>query len=190
MSYQADDYSKKQAIKDAAYAREYKAWLATLTPEERYQVKQLDLAEPLLPSDGNGCLDEDAADTPMASVPAAEVSEVIEPQEPAETPLQAEQVWDILRRLIGELLAERNARLTLECLALVSGMSFLGDSMAAIARRHGVTRAAVSKRCIELTERLNVLPSRAMRSLTARRAYKEAQITLRHDYERFGQHHS
>ena len=187
MSYQADDYSKKQAIKDAAYTREYKAWLATLTPEERYQARQLGLEAPLLPSDGSGCLDEDAADTPMASVPAAEISE---PQEPAETALQAEQVWDILRRLIGELLAERNARLTLECLALVSGMSFLGDSMAAVARRHGVTRAAVSKRCIELTERLNVLPSRAMRSLTARRAYKEAQITLRHDYERFGQHHS
>jgi hypothetical protein len=182
-----DDYANRQAMKDATYAREYKAWLKTLTPEERYQVKQLGLAEPLLPTDGNGFLDEDAADTPMAFVPAAEV---IESPEPTETVLQADQVWDILRRLIGELLAERNARLTLECLALVSGMSFLGDSMAAVARRHGVTRAAVSKRCIDLTERLNVLPSRAMRSLTARRAYKKAQITLRHDYERFGQHHS
>jgi AcrR family transcriptional regulator len=159
MSYQADDYSKKQAIKEAAYAREYKAWLATLTPEERYQAKRLGLNAPLLPGDVIGCLDEDAADTPMASVPAAEFSE---PSETETTPLHEEQIWDILRRLIGELLAERNARLTLECLALVSGLSFLGDSMAAVARRHGVTRAAVSKRCIELTERLRVIPSRAM----------------------------
>lgn len=181
----ADAYAKRQAARDAAYEREYNAWLATLTPEERYQARQLGLDAPLLPTDGGGFLDEDAADTPMASVPAAAA---IEPAEPAETLLQAEQVWDILRRLIGELLAERNARLTLECLALVSGMSFLGDSMAAVARRHGVTRAAVSKRCIELTERLHVIPSRAMRSLTARRAYKDAQNALRHDYERFGQH--
>ena len=33
-----------------------------------------------------------------------------------------------------------------------------------IAKRHGVTRAAVSKRCVELTRALNLKPSRAMRS--------------------------
>ena len=61
---------------------------------------------------------------------------------------------------------------------------------ALVARRHGVTRAAVSKRCVELTERLNLLPSRAMRSLTARHAYRAAQISTRMQYERFGHHHS
>ena len=48
--------------------------------------------------------------------------------------------------------------------------------MSAIARRHGVTRAAVSKRCVEMTEKLGVLPSRAMRTLTARDAYARARI--------------
>ena len=86
-----------------------------------------------------------------------------------------EQIWDVLRRLLGELLTQKNAKLSLECLALVSGVSFLGDSMTAIAQRHGVTRAAVSKRCVELTEKLGVLPSRAMRSLTARVAYARAR---------------
>jgi hypothetical protein len=80
--------------------------------------------------------------------------------------------------------------LSLECLALVSGLSFLGDSMSAVARRHRVTRAAVSKRCVELTKHPNLLPSRAMRTLTARRTYRAAQISTRMQYERFGHHHS
>ena len=45
-----------------------------------------------------------------------------------------------------------------------------------IARRHGVTRAAVSKRCCELSELLDLRPSRAMRSLTARKRYRSARI--------------
>ena len=184
-----DEYSSKQSMKDAAYAREYKAWLASLTPEERRHVAELGLDAPMLPKDGGGWLDQDAADSPLASVPPAPIveEELVKNSGPA---IGTEEVWDILRRLIGELLAERNARLSLECIALVSGLSFLGDSMTAIARRHGVTRAAVSKRCVELTERLNVLPSRAMRSLTARHAYRAAQLTSRKKHERFGHHHA
>ena len=180
-----DEYANRQATKDAAYAREYRTWLESLTPEERYQAKQLGVDSPMLSKDSGGCLDEDAADSPLASVPAAEI---VEPLEVPEASARTEEIWDILRRLVGELLAERNARLSLECMALVSGLSFLGDSMVAIARRHGVTRAAVSKRCIKLTERLNVMPSRAMRSLTARRAYRTAQLTTRINHERFGHH--
>ena len=52
---------------------------------------------------------------------------------------------------------------------------YSGNSMSAIVGRHKVTRAAVSKRCVELTERLDLLPNRAMRSLTARKAYRDAQ---------------
>ena len=145
---------------------------------------------------GGGCMDDDAADLPIASVPAAEIAEPLESKNDlsplAETreAIPSEEIWDILRRLVGQLMAERNARLSLECLALVSGLSFLGDSMSAVARRHSVTRAAVSKRCVELTKHLNLLPSRAMRSLTARRAYRAAQLSTRTEYERFGNAHS
>ena len=48
--------------------------------------------------------------------------------------------------------------------------------MTDIAKRHGISRAAVSKRCVELTELLNLRPSRAMRSLTARNTYRSARI--------------
>ena len=168
-------------------------WLATLTPEERFGAWQSwGSTAPLLPKDGGGFLDRDAADSPRASEATGAESRKTRTgryRYPTRS-VGSEDVWDILRRLVGQLMAERNARLSLECLALVSGISFLGDSMTAVARRHGVTRAAVSKRCVELTEHLNLLPSRAMRSLTARRAYRAAQVSTRNHYERFGHHHS
>ena len=51
-----------------------------------------------------------------------------------------------------------------------------GESGQAGAVRHGITRAAVSKRCVDITKRLKVLPSRAMRSEKARKIYQKAQI--------------
>ena len=84
--------------------------------------------------------------------------------------------------MIGELLSQGNARLTIECLALVSGLVYEGDSLTKIAARHGVTRAAVSKRCVDLTEALSLKPSRALRSMAARSHYRDARILtlLRH----------
>jgi hypothetical protein len=55
--------------------------------------------------------------------------------------------------------------------------------MTEIAKRHGITRAAVSKRCVELTELLDLPPSRAMRSLTARMAYRSARIKSTRSHE-------
>ena len=187
----ADDYTTRQAIKDEAYKREYRAWFAAQPPAEQKRLTALGLHEPLREADGYGWGDTDAAEF-------HEASETPEPPlEPGDMPVPAkiaaienEEVLDILRRLIGELIGERNARLSLECLALATGFSYIGGTMTAIAQRHCVTRAAVSKRCVELTERLHLIPSRAMRSVTARRAYQAAQNSTRYNYEQFGNHHA
>lgn len=180
MSYEPDDYRPRQDQRDAAYRREYAAWLAALTPEEYARVKAAGLAEPVRESLGHGAnfSERDLAETPLAS----EHSHPLDRIEPAcDQPgfqaqhTDAEDVWDVVRRLIGELLVQKNAKLALECLALASGLAFLGDSMTEIARRHGLTRAAVSKRCVELAQKIGLPPSRAMRSLTARAAYAEAR---------------
>lgn len=63
--------------------------------------------------------------------------------------MDAELLWDIIRRLVGHLMQQDNARLALNCLALASSAALLGDSMTAVGRKHGLSRAAVSKRCIE-----------------------------------------
>ena len=80
-----------------------------------------------------------------------------------------------LARVVGELAGTANTRLSLEVLALVSGICYGGMSQTAIAQRHGVTRAAVSKRCVELTEKLGLPPSRAMKSEASRGVFAEAQ---------------
>ena len=184
-----DDYSRRQATRDERHAREYRSWVASLPPDEQRHLAELGLAEPLHEADGYGWGKTDAAEFREASEPAKMPVEK-EPTQTSPAPIENEDVLDILRRLIGELLAERNARLSLECLALATGFSYLGGTMTDIARRHAVTRAAVSKRCVDLTERLNLQPSRAMRSLTARRAYQAAQHESRKLYEQFGNPHA
>ena len=206
----SDHYTVKQAIRDAQYRRDYDAWLKSLTPAERAKLKAVGLDEPLLAANGNGISDKDLADSPLASETPdilgevddylarenfGKTGETHEMQPEGEdsrslNKIDPDAVWEVVRRLIGELLVQQNAKLALECLALVSGVSFLGESMTDIARRHCVTRAAVSKRCIELTEKLNMIPSRAMRSLTARKAYARARNKRIKTDERTGNHKS
>ena len=199
----ADYYSVKQSVRDAQYRSDYDAWLKTLSPVERAKLKAAGLDEPLMGFNGNGHSDLDLADSSLASETPDIVGEVDDylagenlgkARETHKPPPECEDgrssiktdpeaVWEVLRRLIGELMVQQNAKLALDCLALVSGVSFLGDSMTEIARRHGVTRAAVSKRCVEMTEKLNMLPSRAMRTLTARKAYAHARNRHLRDHE-------
>src|ERR1051325_11267754 len=180
MSYEPDDYRPRQNQRDAAYRRDYAAWLASLPPDEYARVKAAGLHQPARDEHGYGAnfSERDLAETPLAS----EDSHLLDRIQPAcaqpgyqAQHMDAEQVWDVVRRLLGELLVQKNARLALECLALASGLAFLGDSMTEIARGHGLTRAAVSKRCVELARKIGLPPSRAMRSLTARVAYAHAR---------------
>ncbi len=179
----ADDYASMQAIRDAQHAQTYREWVASLPADERARLCAMGLGEPLRDdhrASGTTGLDDDIANSPAASVAPAEPEDEPEPAAPPEpspaAPLSQDGLWDVLRRLVGEILVMPNRSLTVECLAVVSGLSYVGDSLTEIARRHRVTRAAVSKRCVDLTERLSLPPSRAMRSLTARKAYREAQL--------------
>jgi hypothetical protein len=81
----------------------------------------------------------------------------------------------VLARIAGELASTARARLSLEVLALVSGICYEGMSETEIAERHNVSRAAVSKRCVELAKKLDLPPSMAMKSEASRAVYSEAQ---------------
>jgi hypothetical protein len=169
-----DSYSRRQRDSDAEYARQYKLWVESLPPEQRCQLTDLGLDSPDMP-DTSGSRHRDVADTPLCSISAVEPVE-----NPHESHAQAEpkagtdeDTLHLLRRLIGELLSQDRPGLSIECLALVTGLCYTGDSMTTIAHRHGVTRAAVSKRCVSLSTALNLPPSRAMRSLPARDSYRQ-----------------
>jgi hypothetical protein len=136
---------------------------------------------------GNGSAKGDAADSPFMRE-GDDPALMPEPEPVRESTFcDSESMHGAIRRVIAEIICHSNARLTAECVALVSGFSYTGSSMTEIAKRHGVTRAAVSKRCVELTELLDLPPSRAMRSLTARKSYRSARIQSTQSHEPF--HH-
>jgi len=176
--------TRHQKPKDPKNARQYKEWIASLPADKRRELKAQGLDVPDVAHHGNGSAKGDAADSPLMKQgddPA--VIPEPEPERPHASPTDDERIWDALRRMVGEIIIRDNARLTAECFALVSGLSYSGSAMSEIARRHGVTRAAVSKRCVELTELLGLRPSRAMRSLTARQAYRAARINTNRSNE-------
>ena len=187
----SDDYNRRQTAKDAEYARQYKAWIKSLPPDERRELEAQGLAAPDLARHGNGSAKGDAADSPLmrecddpALMPEPEPDSHCAPNAEPHQPIHdTEAAWSTARHVLGEVLNHANARLTAECIALVSGLIYSGDSMTDIAKRHGISRAAVSKRCVELTELLNLRPSRAMRSLTARKTYRSARIQTTKSHE-------
>ena len=178
-----NSYTKKQATRDHQHARDYNEWVSSASPEVRAELQRMGIDEPDICYHGSGMAGCDLADSPLASEETA-IEDLVEPEAPSTSDVSGEVVWEALRRLIGEILTLPNRSLTVECLAVVSGLAYGGDSMTDIARRHCVTRAAVSKRCVELTEKLSLIPSRAMRSLTARKSYRAAQLRVRADYEK------
>ena len=187
-----DDYSQRQKARDAEYQREYKAWIKSLPPDERRKLEAQGLAAPDVAHHGNGSARGDAADSPLMRIgddpallpdpePESEPPPEPEPSQPHAP--DTELIRDAVRRVLGEIISHGNSRLTAECIAIVTGLNFTGASMTEVARKHGVTRAAVSKRCVELTELLGLRPSRAMRPLTSRTASRSARIQTTRSYE-------
>lgn len=180
-----DDYSKKQKSLDAKYEREYRAWVESLPANERRDLEAMGLHAPCVQRHGNGSAHGDAADSSMMAV-GSDPAEMPEPEveEHDADHGDPDAVNSAVRRVVAEIIYHDNARLTAECIALISGLSYDGCSMTEIAKRHGITRAAVSKRCVEMTELLGLRPSRAMRSLTARKRYRDARIRTTRSHER------
>jgi hypothetical protein len=181
----SDDYAKKQAKKDAQYERDYEAWVKSMTIEERREAEKLGLLKPCLQRHGNGAADHDMAESSRASHTPDIAALVDHEGDLSDGPYTRDAV-ELLRLFVADLIAEGNTRLTVECLAVALGLSaYNGESMTAIAKRHGVTRAAVSKRCVDITRQLNIPPSRAMRSDKARRIYRNSR-TKHHKKKKHG----
>jgi hypothetical protein len=171
-----DDYAKRQGRRDADYERDYEAWVKSMTLEERREAEKLGLLKPCLQRHGNGAPDHDMADSPAASH-MPDIAALVDHDGDLSDDPHARDAIEVLRHFVADLIAEGNTRLTVECLAVALGLSsYNGESMTAIAKRHGVTRAAVSKRCVDITLQLNLPPSRAMRSEKARKTYRNSQL--------------
>ncbi len=176
----SDNYASRQAAKDAQYERDYRAWIASLSPGELRELKRQGLDVPMVARHGNGGSGRDIAESSLAShtpdIPAAADHGPACDDSAASAGVMA-QATRILRHFVADVLRDANARLTVECLSVALGLSaYDGESMSCVARRHNITRAAVSKRCVDITTKLSLPPSRAMRSEKARRIYRTSQI--------------
>jgi hypothetical protein len=171
-----DEYSTRQGARDADYERNYRDWVRSLSPEEHRQLEKQGLASPMVARHGNGAPDHDMAESSRASH-TPDIAALVDHEEEDGEETSTRNATDVLRHFVADLLSEGNTRLTIECLAIALGLSaYDGETMTDIAKRHGITRAAVSKRCVDITQRLNLPPSRAMRSTRARRIYQKAQL--------------
>jgi hypothetical protein len=171
----ADDYSQRQKAKDAEYQREYKAWIESLPADERQKLEAQGLASPCLQRHGNGAAEHDMAESSRASH-TPDIAAMVDHDTDAAGTITHDAI-EVLRHFVADLISEGNTRLTVECLAVALGLSaYNGESMTSIAKRHGISRAAVSKRCVDITTHLNLPPSRAMRSAMARKTYQQSQL--------------
>ncbi len=75
------------------------------------------------------------------------------------------------------MLESRNVRFMLDCYLIATGDSEAnGVAMTEIARKCGVTKEAVSKRCIRICEFLRLPPSRYMRSEQSRATFRLTNV--------------
>lgn len=88
--------------------------------------------------------------------------------------------WSSLRLTLTLILEQPNARMSVEALVLASGLGALIGSpgQADLARAHGCTRAAISKRVKVFSERLNLRPTGGMRPLEICQKYREARLRV------------
>lgn len=81
-----------------------------------------------------------------------------------------------LRTILGLLLESPEAGLDIECLSLITNFGYQGKSLADIGKSHGVSRALVSRRCVDLCKLFNLPPVRAMRKESGRENCRKARI--------------
>jgi hypothetical protein len=107
-------------------------------------------------------------------------SRVDEPEAPEQMQSTDEPVFDALRRITRFLRSKDRARLTLDCMALALGDTEV-SSMRSVAREHGVTPAAISKRTREIREELHLSINVHNKSASAVEKYRNNRSHRRLD---------
>lgn len=175
-------YADRQAARDTAYATAYREWVASLPLSERAALEARGLCEPDASRHTSTRQHDDATlgrtaapePTPDDVAELADEPAPVSPSTPADTTTAA----DVLASFCARIRAHPNPLLAFDAACFASGlMDIEGLSESALAKRHGVTRAAFSKLVIQWADLFALTPSRGMRSKRARRAYRHARLT-------------
>lgn len=88
---------------------------------------------------------------------------------------QATITWEAVTRFAIAVMAHKNPKLTVTAFAFAAGLYVLeGKSVTELAKELGVTKQALSKRAVLITQELGLPPSRGMKSEQARESYRKA----------------
>jgi len=181
-----DDYSMRQAEREREYraafeSPEARAWIESMPPEERRRLEAEGLLKPLVPSSGSGMRDEDLADSPLASE-TPDMAAVVDREAPPADQCSTAAA-DVLASFCARIRSASRPLLVFDAICFATGVLALdGMSQTALAKRHGVSRAAFSKIATQWCTTFGLQPSRGMKSKRARKVY--AKLTRRKWRER------
>ncbi len=177
-------YADRQSEHDAAYARAYAEWVASLPPAERAKLEAQGLAAPDT-SRKTSTRQADPTILKLAAAPdpapgaAADSDPQLSTLNSQLSVPTAPSAADTLAAFCARIRAHPNPLLAFDAACFASGlMAIEGLSETALARRHGVTRAAFSKIVVQWSETFGLHPSRGMRSKKAREVYRRARLTF------------
>lgn len=184
-----------QDARDAEYATAYRDWLATLPPDERARLAAQGLGEP----DTKRHTSQHDDETVMSLTESPDIQPDDQVEEDDERAFAAAQsatsaiptpaadsspspggylaAGDILASFCARIRAHPNPLLAFDAACFASGlMDIEGLSETALAKRHGVTRAAFSRLVVQWSQTFALPPSRGMRSKRARQSYRKSRL--------------
>jgi len=191
-----DDYAKHESERNRDYqaaweSPEVKAWIDSLSPDDRERMRAKGLLGPEIPKDGtaNGCgIEDDVADSPAASVDAPRISasdslEAILADYPHLEAAIEERARrmnggasrsDVLASFCARMRGCSNPALVFDAVCYGTGvLSVEGQSATELAAKHGVTKQAFSKIAVQWCTTFDLPPARSMKSKKARTSYRE-----------------
>lgn len=87
----------------------------------------------------------------------------------------ASLIVDVIDRLLAHFVDCRNVGYELDCFTLATGAGYRdGKSVKVVAKRWGVSKAAVSKQCVKICDKFGFPPSAAMKSESSRESYAKS----------------
>lgn len=166
-------YSQRADGYNADYRREYEAWYAGLSADERQDLKAHGLDRALI--------DYHVTETEADAIERTEIVNGRESSHHEESPTEsARHLWEVVERIAILLIDAENVRLEADTLAFVAGFyARMGKSGTELASKYGLHRATWSKRCKQMQRRLGLPPSRGMKSERACLTYAQTNGAMK-----------
>ena len=178
-----DDYSKKEGVRNQQYREswetpEVKAWIASLSAEDRQRMEAKGLLGPMMPKDGGGTLlDCDLAESPLASS-TPDIADLVDGTTSCVN-ADSQARSDVLASFCARMRGCANPALVFDAVCYGTGiLAIEGQSATELAAKHSVTKQAFSKIAVQWCTTFGLPPARSMKSKKARASYRARAKTV------------